>query len=201
MRPLLLLLLATRAFAQNDAGLAHTIAARAGHPEARVVTREEELKITAQARNETIVWCDTSGGQLACSVDVGANGEWRSEEFLPKLYGTEGGPAGVAWWLPEARSLVPIRVGGDVKAPIQIHMVDPQYTDEARAKRVSGIIIAEIIVNESGRVVEARILKGLPFGLSAAAIEAVKQWRFQPGTLQGTPVAVLYAVTVNFQPD
>src|SRR5690349_7101014 len=125
MRPLLLLLFAAGALAQsqNHDELAHKIAVRAGHPEARVVTREQALKITAQPRNETIAWCDTTGGQLACSVEVGANGEWRSELFLPDLYGTEGGPASVGWWLPEARSLVPIRVGGDVKAPIRIHMV------------------------------------------------------------------------------
>jgi TonB family protein len=205
MRPLLLLLFAAGALAQSHVQdhdeLAHKIAARAGHPEARVVTREQELKITAQPRTETIVWCDTTGGQLACGVDVGANGEWRSELFLPDLYGTERGPAEVRWWLPEARSLMPMRVGGDVKAPNRIHMVDPNYTDDARKARVSGVVIAEIIVNESGRVVEAHILKGLPFGLSASAIDAVKQWRFEPGTLQGKPVAVLYAVTVNFHPD
>lgn len=201
MRSLLLLLLATSAFAQNLDDMAHKIATRAEHPEARVVTREEELKITAQPRNETIVWCDTTGGQLACSVDVGANGEWRSELYLPRLYGTEGGPAGVEWWLPEARSVLPIRVGGDALAPIRIHKVEAQYTDEARKQHYSGIVIAEIIVNESGRVIEARILKGLPYGLSASAIDAVKQWRFKPGTLLGKPITVLYNVTFSFPPD
>jgi len=57
MRALVLmsLLLASKAFSQGHDELAHKMAVRAGHPEARVVTREQALKITAQPRNETIV--------------------------------------------------------------------------------------------------------------------------------------------------
>ena len=43
------------------------------------------------------------------------------------------------------------------------------------------------------------VLKGLPMGLSEAAEEAVKRWKFKPATLNGKPVSVYFNLTVNFQ--
>jgi protein TonB len=48
-------------------------------------------------------------------------------------------------------------------------------------------------------VTEARILKGLPMGLDQSAINALKQWKFKPGTLNGQAVPVYYNLTINFQ--
>jgi TonB family protein len=202
MRALVLmsLLVASRAFSQGHDDLAHEIARAAGHPEARVVTLEKERKITARAVNETIVWCDTVAGQLACSVEVGANGEWRSQEFLPNLNGIEGKAIGARWWLPEARKLTPYGVASGIARPTLVHRVEPKYTPEAQKKRVSGIVIVEVIIERTGRVVAARVLKALPFGLSESAVEAVKKWRFKPATMHGEAVDVFYNLTVNFQP-
>ncbi|HEX7138256.1 MAG TPA: energy transducer TonB [Vicinamibacterales bacterium] len=200
MRPLLLLLLAAGAAAPND-NLAHRIAVNAGHPEARVVTLEQERKLAAQPLNETIVWCDMVVGQLACSVEVGAHGEWTSQEFLPNLNGIEGKAIGVAWWLPEARTLKPWGVASGTVPPLLISGTEAKYTPEARKARIGGIVIVEVIIDKSGRVVAARILKALPFGLSEAAVEAVKKWRFKPATREGEPVAVRYNLTVNFRLD
>ncbi len=44
-----------------------------------------------------------------------------------------------------------------------------------------------------------KVLKGLPFGLDQAAADAVKRWRFKPGTLNGAPVDVIFNLTVNFK--
>jgi len=187
--------------ASADDTLAHRVAARAGHPEARVVTLQQELKLTAKPLNETIVWCDTLFGQLACSVEVGANGEWTSQEFLPQLNGIEGAPVGARWWLPEARTLKAIHQGTDIIAPRRIRGTEPKYTPEARKARVFGIVIVEVIIDTNGRVVAARILKALPFGLSQAAIDCVKQWRFTSAMRHGQPIAVFYNLTVNFRLD
>ena len=94
-----------------------------------------------------------------------------------------------------------LRVGGDVKAPIIIRRVDPQYTDEARQNHISGIVILEVVIDKNGRVKDAMVLKGLPFGLAQAAIDAVRQWTFKPGTLNGEPVDVIFNLTVNFMLD
>src|SRR3954469_19556975 len=68
------------------------------------------------------------------------------------------------------------RVGGDVKAPIIIHRVEPVYTASARHDGVSGIVILEVVIGKDGRVKDAVVLKGLPEGLSEAAVDAVRQW-------------------------
>ena len=94
---------------------------------------------------------------------------------------------------------VPLRVGGDVKAPVVINRVEPVYPEVARKARISGIVIVECIIDKGGTVRDVQVLKGLPFGLDQAAVEAVKKWKFKPGTLNGQPVDVIFNLTVNFK--
>ena len=108
--------------------------------------------------------------------------------------GTEPAPA------PE-KPEGPLRVGGDVKAPVVQHRVDPVYPDMARKTRVAGIVIVEAIINKDGSVEQVKVIKGLPMGMSESAVEAVKQWKFKPGTLNGEPVDVIFNLTVNFKLD
>jgi periplasmic protein TonB len=95
----------------------------------------------------------------------------------------------------------PLRVGGDVKAPLVQHRVEPVYPDMARKTRVAGIVIVEAIINKDGSVEQVKVIKGLPMGMSESAVEAVKQWKFKPGTLNGQPVDVIFNLTVNFKLD
>lgn len=95
----------------------------------------------------------------------------------------------------------PLRVGGDVKAPVVIRRVEPMYPEEARAARVSGIVIVETTIDTNGVVRNVVVLKDLPYGLGDAAVAAVKQWTFEPGMLQGKPVDVIFNLTVNFKLD
>ena len=99
------------------------------------------------------------------------------------------------------RSEGAMRVGGDVKAPVVMRRVDPVYSDEARRDRISGIVIIEALIDKTGTVRDAIVLKGLPHGLSEAALAAVKQWQFQPATLAGEPVDVIFNLTMNFKLD
>lgn len=95
----------------------------------------------------------------------------------------------------------PFRVGGDVKAPVLVHRVDTVYPEAARKARITGIVIVEARIDRAGSVKSVLVLKPLPYGLSEAAVDAVKQWTFRPGTLNGKPVDVIFNLTVNFKLD
>ncbi len=92
-----------------------------------------------------------------------------------------------------------LHVGGDVRKPEKISAPQPSYTREARAAKVQGVIIAQAVIDEQGRVTAVKILKGLPYGLSESAAATMRTWRFKPATLNGQPVAVYYNLTVNFR--
>jgi TonB family protein len=95
----------------------------------------------------------------------------------------------------------PLRVGGDVRAPVLLEKVEPVYTAEARKAGISGIVIVEAVIGRDGVVKNVSVLKPLPFGLDQAAVDAVKQWKFKPGTLEGKPVDIIFNLTVNFRLD
>lgn len=89
-----------------------------------------------------------------------------------------------------------VRVGV-VKAPAKVHDVAPSYPAIAQAARVQGVVIIQATIGIDGRVVDATVLRSVPL-LDVAALEAVRQWRYTPSTLNGQPVAVVMTVTVNF---
>ena len=95
----------------------------------------------------------------------------------------------------------PLSVGGSVKAPVILHKVEPLYPEEALAARTSGIVILETIIDKTGSVTDVKVVKGLPNGLSEAAVAAVKQWKFEPGIMEGQPVDVRFNLTINFRLD
>ena len=91
------------------------------------------------------------------------------------------------------------RVGGSVESPKPISRVQPVYPELARLAGIQGVVIVEAVIDEHGDVTQVRVLKGLPMGLSTAAVDAVRQWKFSPATYDGRPVAVYFTLTVNFK--
>jgi TonB family protein len=59
-------------------------------------------------------------------------------------------------------------------------------------------VVLECTIGKQGVVQEVKVLRPLPLGLTEAAIEAVKKWKFKPSTLNDKPVEVLYILTVRF---
>ncbi len=90
-----------------------------------------------------------------------------------------------------------IRVGREVKPPTKVTDVRPIYPDEARAAGIQGVVILEVRIEADGRVGQARILRSIP-ALDEAAIDAVRQWQFQPTLLNGVATPVVMTVTVQF---
>ena len=93
--------------------------------------------------------------------------------------------------------LTPVRVGGNIPMPSKLKDVKPRYPAEAQDARVSGVVIVEALVDVTGKVANARVLRSIP-SLDAAALEAVSQWVFTPTELDGRAVPIVLTVTVNF---
>jgi protein TonB len=89
--------------------------------------------------------------------------------------------------------------GGGVTAPALLFRIDPEYSEEARKAKYSGVVILSIEVDQAGRARNFHVAKGIGLGLDEKAIEAVKQWRFKPGLKNGKPVVVRAQIEVNFR--
>lgn len=132
-------------------------------------------------------------------IDLGVEGgmEGGVEGGVPGgvVGGVVGGlPSVVA---PPPAPVAPVRVGGMIRAPRLINRVTPKYPDLALASRTRATLILEATVGEDGRVQEVRVLRGQPL-FDPAAIEAVRQWRYQPLLLNGIPVPFIVSITLSF---
>lgn len=92
----------------------------------------------------------------------------------------------------------PLRVGGEVKAPVLQSKVEPTYPEAARKARMEGVVILEAIITASGTVEEVKVLKSVNPLLDASAVRAVSNWKYKPATLNGRAVRVYLTVTVTF---
>jgi protein TonB len=93
----------------------------------------------------------------------------------------------------------PIFLRPDMEAPVLVHRVDPNYPDVAIKTKVQGVVILEAIIDTSGQVVDGRVLRDIGMGCGQAALQAVRQWRYRPATLNGRAVSVYLTVTVRFE--
>jgi TonB family protein len=89
-----------------------------------------------------------------------------------------------------------LRVGGEVKAPVVVRRISPNF-ESVRNVSASGVPIFEVLVSASGEVGDIRVLKSASRKIDAVIIDALKQWQFSPATLYGEPVAVYFVMTVN----
>ena len=90
-----------------------------------------------------------------------------------------------------------LKAGGSVKPPRKLVDVRPEYPEEARADRIEGVVVLGIVIGEDGSVIDSTVLRSIP-ALDQAALDAVSQWEFEPTLLNGEPVEIEMAVTVNF---
>lgn len=85
-----------------------------------------------------------------------------------------------------------------IKPPKAIHMVDPHYPESEMKSGKGGVVLLHVIVDDHG-VVRSPVVDVSPGPVfSAAAVEALKKWAFKPATSQGSPVAVLITITMEF---
>jgi protein TonB len=98
---------------------------------------------------------------------------------------------------PPPPPVVPVRVGGEISTPRLVHRVEPEYPPIAVSAQIEGMVIIEATVDSAGAVSNTRVLRSHDV-LDEAAIDAVRQWRYEPLRLNGTATPFILTVTVSF---
>lgn len=182
-----------------------------------------EVKPSYPAETMTV---GIEGGVLLDCV-VNTDGSTSDVRVLQSLYPTldEAAVAALRQWVfkPGARNGAPVRVrvevemrftlggrnpaldspdvfkpGADVTGPLVLSEVKPEYSARARAARIQGIVRMDCVVLPDGTVGDMRVTKWLHPDLDLAAVQALRKWRFAPGTREGRAVPVQVFVEMTF---
>jgi periplasmic protein TonB len=92
------------------------------------------------------------------------------------------------------------KAGNGVSLPSVVNKVNPQYTEEAKAARIEGIVDLNATVRVDGTVSDVKVTRSLDstLGLDQQAVKALQQWTFKPGQKDGKDVAVNLDFRINF---
>jgi TonB family protein len=110
---------------------------------------------------------------------------------------------------PQVRQVLPAGVPGCISAPHRVRIsqavmanrllsrVEPVYQPEAQPEHIVGVVVVRVVIDKSGGVLNADYVSGPP-ALVPAAVDAVKQWKYQPYLLSGEPFEVETTVEISF---
>ncbi len=88
--------------------------------------------------------------------------------------------------------------GGDVTRPKLVHAVEPAFSTKSNEAFVEGTVTVSAVVNAHGGLMDIQVLKGLSAAQDRSALDALKEWRFEPGLKAGKPVNVRVKIQVDF---
>jgi protein TonB len=91
-----------------------------------------------------------------------------------------------------------VRIGGNVQGVKLLNKVPPVYPELARQTKIQGVVKLHAIIGKDGKVLQLEVISGYPL-LVQSALDAVKQWAYQPTTLEGKPVEVDTEIDVIFE--
>ena len=123
-----------------------------------------------------------------------------SRYFLGYFVYVDGGFRYFEQQVMQALSSAPpmrIAVGGNVQAARLINRVSPVYPEEAREEKISGTMKLHVVIARDGKIQQIQVVSGHPV-LVQVAIDAVRQWQYQPILLNGQPVEVDTQIDVIF---
>jgi len=116
------------------------------------------------------------------------------DEELPDLTGE--GAAGAPTVAPP--NILPEPAPGLLESPTVVTRIEPTYPELARRAGVEGTVELEVSIDAAGKVTDVEVARGLPMGLSEAAVEAVRKWTWRPARTASGPVASMKVVRVRF---
>jgi periplasmic protein TonB len=83
--------------------------------------------------------------------------------------------------------------------PKPIHTTQPEYTKEALAAKLQGVVVLSFLVRLDGVPTDIELIRGLGKGLNEKAAECLRQWRFSPATNHGEPIRAKATVEIVFR--
>ena len=126
------------------------------------------------------------------------------KQWTYKPYQLNGEPVEVATTVnvvfqldPSANPPKKVTIAGGIAQGHLIHPVAPIYPSEAKKAKVSGLVVLQATIGKAVHIEDLRVVSGHPM-LQQAAIDAVKQWTYEPYLLNGEPVAVETTINVVF---
>ncbi|MGA3334010.1 MAG: energy transducer TonB [Terracidiphilus sp.] len=138
-----------------------------------------------ESTNVTLASAGTGSGAGMGTGSGGGLGSGQGNGYGPGYGGNVGGGL--------------YRIGGGVSAPVVIHSVEAEFSDEARRAKYQGVCLIALIVDAQGNPQNVHAIRELGMGLDEKAIEAIRQYKFKPAMKDGkTPVPVMITVEVNF---
>lgn len=149
-----------------------------------------EVRVEAGRRAETIVILDV--GKIQESVTV------RGSRPATGSLAPSAVPA------PAARAATPMRipVGGNVQMAKLVRQPRPEYPAELKAQGITGTVMLRAVISTTGEPMNVEVVNTtVNYGLAQAALDAVRQWRYQPTLLNGQPVEIVTNIEVNFELD
>ena len=159
-----------------------------------------------------------SGHPRLVPAAIGAVKLWKYKPYLlngePVRVGTivslsfgladQNGLKGVVSEPPPSETMPPsttvpqrVRVSSGVQSQLLQTRVNPKYPPDAREQHIQGVVVLKVDIDKDGNVSNVELISGHP-ALAQAAIDAVRQWKYKPYLLNGTPVEVETQVQVNF---
>ncbi|MEO8585632.1 MAG: energy transducer TonB [Acidobacteriota bacterium] len=182
-------------------GVPHRIEAMRGQIVVSVLPRpsgkgmmEFDVTITSGKDAQAVTTSASVSGRVGSTFVLGGR-----TPTLPDGWATADSPFFV-FITPLERLSVPAvwPVGGEVTAPREISRVKPDFPPDAKREGRTGAVIFEVVVDASGAVTSVEIVRHADPDLEQAALTAVKQWRYEPATRNGAPVAVWFSITMRF---
>jgi TonB family protein len=154
----------------------------------------------------------TSGVLPIFRLQVEETVEAKTSEILDTAFQTAAGKtavfgfesaAGEPYFLSlrfEGEILGTVRAIGRIQPPKLIRKTEPVYPEIARQAKVDGVVILEVATDIEGRVQNVKVLRSIPL-LDQAAVDAVRQWVYEPMIIDGKPRPIVFTVTVRFALD
>ncbi len=103
--------------------------------------------------------------------------------------------------MPKERILIRTMPSGQVQVARLIRQPRPVYPEELKRQGIQGTVLILAVISKDGDVLNPRVVNTVDPGLAQAALDAVRQWRYEPTRLNGNPVEVVTNISVEFQLD